>query len=517
MASATPPEGDQPGVDLQTKGLEAISYAEADIDKANFIRSLPDPAPGDEPGIHGVRNLRDPVTGEIVQKVVPWIDLSSTQRGEFVLENYIPGIEVSAGRKVPAPNNPAYEFDDPTDPENLRFFNWGHDISPRVINGAFMDIEVRKEKEVAVIGVNLGGTIMMELKEQGLVPTGQIGSLFEKHLEKTFPDCACRSFVFPKAKITQGSEANYGIDSSQIEIDFIADVAIAMTCIWNELTEKERRSFAGFVVSMGTDTCVEVMTILKTMLGPDCPFSVVAVGAMKPIGVKGSDGKYNFKNAFRDLLTLRKRGLSVIGLRVEGGLYDPSKTRKISEKMNPSFQGEKLINSRTGETARTAKPDRFRKVSDEDFKKPYNKTRAFRGVDEVMTIKSSVSKDQFRLMREVRSSESQAILVETYASFTQAMKDLRAITNGAKGRPIFYVNQVLGGSIDQAYEVAHELKKHGIVPLAMTTETARAKLNLAIRLFGNDRQKIVDYMEGKTIEDLQEGTGYAVAETLESA
>lgn len=356
---------------------------------------------------------------------------------------------------------------------------------------------------------------MMEQTKRGLVPTGQIQEKFEFHLERYFPKCVVRSFVFPKAKTGKDAEASYGLDSSQLEIDFLADAAIAMTCTWNELAEKERKAFPGFVISIGTDTCVEAMTILKTMLGPDCPFSVIAVGSMKPMDDQDSDGLTNFKSAFHDLIDLHERGLSVVGLRVEGGLYEPLKTRKISDKLRSSFQGERIIDSQNGEIAKTADESKFRRTKPEDLQKPYTTAIPFRGADEVNFIKSTISKDPFRLENDVKNSDTKAILVEAYPSFTQAMKDLAAIERGAKGRPIFYVNQVLGGSVDQEYEVAKELVKRGVHPLSMTAECARARLNLAIRFFGNDQQKIVDFMtKSDEVEDLKKNTHKKVEAVL---
>lgn len=483
------------------EALQVAAPTSVMLAKSRFISMLPPAPEGSTPGFRNIRSLRDPVTGAISTRIVPWID---PQTDAMILENYIPGIEVSAGRKLQNPDNPGYEFDDPTDPENLRFFTWRLNIYDRVIATVFREIDMRPDKNVGIIGINLGGTIMMESNEAGmLVPKGQIQDKFKQHVEVDHPDCVCQSFAFPRSKTTSDAAESYGIDSSQLEIDFIADIAIAMTCIWNDLTEKEKHQFAGFVITVGTDTCVEAMTILKTMLGPNCPFSVVAIGAMKPMEETGSDGLENFKSAYDDLLSLRERGLTTFGLRVEGGLYDPTKTRKISDKLHTSFQGEKLIDSTKNETAKTASAANFRATKNEDFAQPYLETKAFRGTDDVLFIKSTISKDPFRLTHEVMESDTQAILVETYPSLTQAMKDMQAILRGANGRPIFYVNQVLGGSVDQDYEVAHRLKEHGINVLDMTAETARAKINLALRLFGKDSQKIIDVVTGTGVQALK--------------
>lgn len=479
------------------------------VSRANFVANLPDPEQKKNKYRSGL--VKNPLTGEIVRKDLPWLDHG------IVLENYVPEIQVSEGRKIVFANS-GWEFDDPTDPENLRFFEWG-DINHRVISDIFRRIDddqkesdwtkrvgiilARKKmdgplKDVGIIGIGLGGTIMMEHNSGVLVPTGTIEKHFEKHVEHAMPNCMVRSFSFPRAKNTMDAEGAYGVDSSQLEIDFIADVAIAMTCAWNELNEQERRAFAGFVVATGTDTCVEAITLLKLMLGPNCPFSVIAVAAMKPMEDEGSDGLENFRNAFQDLLKLRDRKLKVVGLRVDGGLFNPTKTRKFDDKLSekPTFQGEKYIDSIRRETAKTADEKTFQKVNDEDFGKPFTEAMVFRGTDEVLFVNSSMSKDPFRLAKSVRESDTKAILVETYASCTQAMKDLAAILSGANGRPIFYVNQVLGGSVNQSYEVAHELSRRGIHLIGMTEEAARAKINLAIRLFGNDSEKIVNFVTG---------------------
>jgi L-asparaginase/Glu-tRNA(Gln) amidotransferase subunit D len=492
------------------------------VSKADYLENLED---GDENSICCPigyysrafvvsRRFQNPLTGEVVVKWLPWVD---DEDNAIVLSEYISGLELSEGRQIVFDSNSDYVFEDPMDKDNLRFFNWDA-MDARVISGVFGEIGWRKEKEAAladeyvgVIGVNFGGTVMMEETAEGLVPAGMIQFRFKDHLQKDFPKCSTLSFALPKTKTTRGSECSHGVDSSQLEIDFIADTAIAMTCIWNELTPKERREFAGFVLSVGTDSSVETMAILKTMLGPDCPFSVVGFGSMLPMGEKESDALENFRAAYDDLITLRERGLKVVGMRMEGGLYDPLKTRKVSDTLGPSFQGYKYIDSTAQERAGTVNAERFLNVEDSDFESPFESTKAFRGIDEVKYMKSKVSSGPFRLEQEVADSEHQAILVAVYPSFTQAMNDLEYIKKGAKGRPVFYVNQVLGGSIDQAYAVAKELKKHGIHPVAMTEEAATAKINLAVRLFGNDHRKIVDFVtknnyvgeqsEGFTVEN----------------
>lgn len=484
------------------------------VELADLVANLPDADPDTHPYDRKTGFLRNPLTKINSRKFLPWMDRDDHS---LVFEKYVPGIEVSRGRKISPRDNPSEELDDPTDPENLRFFNWG-DIEGRVINTIFREIEMsRGGKNMGIVGINFGGTIMMDRTERGLVSEGQVQEKFEFHLERYFPKCIVRSFVFPKAKPTKDAEGSWGLDSSQMEIDFLSDAAIAMTCAWNDLTEEERKVFPGFVISIGTDTCVEAMSLLKTMLGPNCPFSVVAVGAMKPMEDQDSDGFANFKSSFHDLIDLHARGLSVIGLRVEGGLYEPTKTRKVADKLGNSFQGERIIDTEKGETAKTADDSKFRKRKPEDLHRPYTETVAFRGADEVDFIKSGISTNPFRLASSLSNSDAKAFLIGTYASFTQSMKDRVAISRGARGRPIFYVNQILGGSVDQDYEIAKELIKHGVYPLKMTAECARAKLNLAIRLFGDNHQKIIDYMtKSEEVEGLIKGVSDGVDNTLGS-
>lgn len=212
------------------------------VDKADFIENLPNPTPG----ARGVRELRNPLTGEVKEKIVPWWD---QEKGVYLLAEYRAGLRVLKGDKIQYQHNPDQEFDDPADDKNQEFL-----LDPDMaINTTFsqMDTErrvVRTEystgpkarlvggrrngKDTAIIGVNLGGTIMMESTPDGLVPSKLgIGEVFKKHLRSSFKNCAVSSFAFKKNKPTQDSPEAYGIDSSQMEIDFIGDLAVSMVSI----------------------------------------------------------------------------------------------------------------------------------------------------------------------------------------------------------------------------------------------------------------------------------------------
>lgn len=463
--------------------------------KADLVANLPDS--DQRPRLGRSRQFRNPLTGDIVVKEAPWLD----ERG-IVMEDYVPGIEVSLGRKIAYNHNPDEEFDDPGDNDNLRFLSWISDIG-RAITTAFRDLgrpqrmltaRAREElKDTGIIGVNLGGTIMMEQTPDGLVPTGTILDAFKEYCSERFPNIDLGSFSFPKTRPTAESPDAYGMDSSQMEIDFIGDMALAMTAIWNSLPSDRKKAFAGFVITLGTDTSVEAVTLLKMMLGPNCPFSVIAVGAMKPMGQESSEGPANFQKAIEHLNTLHKQGLATIALRVEGGLYEPSKTHKKSDQIAAAFQGAKLIDTEQFETVEKV-ADRFYSVPEYAYEQDYTGTVVMRGPTLVKDISSKISRDPMELEEEIAKSSAQAILVKAYPSFTTAMNAQNAILRGAKGRPVFYINPIQGGKIEHDYEVAKTLAKQGVHSLQLTEHAAEAKLNYALRVFSNDPQKIVDFM-----------------------
>lgn len=249
------------------------------------------------------------------------------------------------------------------------------------------------------------------------------------------------------------------------------------------------------MVAVGSDTAVQFMTLLKMMLGPDCPFSVIAVAAMKPLTEEGSEGLPNFRKAFEHITKLHELGMTAIALRVEGGLYDPTRTQKVKDDVAAAFKGAKYVDTEQFEkVAQVDNRRHFRRRTEEDLEGPYEGAIVLRGTGQVKTIHSEVSMDPFEMKREIRHSSAKAFLVETYPSFTQATNIQKAILEGAGDRPIFYINSIPGGSTDHEYEIAKSLVKQGVYPLALTAHAARAKLNYAIQLFGNNREQIVDFM-----------------------
>lgn len=486
------------GKDLADAPEWVSAYQTALTKKADFLMRLDDPAEQEGGYSAGARNFRNPVTGEIVRKMAPWYDDGNS----LILEEFVPGLLVSDGRQISYKHNPEQQFDDPSDPNNFRFLCYAN--TRRAALNAFSKAKpprdgqpyVPLEGSTSIVGANMGGTIMMAKGEGGgLEPSGEIGRVFDKHFQNTFPTCFVASFALPPMRNRKEDKASYGIDSSQMEIEFMADVAIAMTTTWNEYFPEERRAFGGFIVSLGSDTCAYDLSLLKMMLGPNCPFSVIGVVSIKPFGEEGSEGPNSFLKAIEELETLKNNRLTTVGLRAEGGLYEPTRSRKMKDsEADESFVGKKIIDTNAFEKIADHK-DRFYAVKDEDYEKPYIGTLVLRGESRVKTISSEVSKDPFELEEEISRSNADVILVEAYASLTQAMNMQRAILRGAKGRPVFYVNSVLGGAIDHLYGPARALAEEGLAfPIGLTSHAAKAKLEYAVRLFGKDKQKIIDFM-----------------------
>lgn len=493
------------GIQTEEKPPWIVSFQSTETEMADYIANMPDPEPETEPGVKAVRNLKNPITGAVVTKKVPWIN------GGIVLDQYRSGLEISQGAKVAYEHNPNTQFDKPGDLDNLRFLD-----SNRVMFAAnsfeeisyYQQYPMRTPREgipdTVFVGINLGGTIMMRNGAEGLVPDGQIGQTFDTHFQKRFPRTRVKSFSFPRTKLSKDSQPSYGIDSSQIEMDFIADIANSMICIWNDLKPEERKVFGGFLICTGTDTAVEALSYLKMMLGPDCPFSVIAVGAMKPLEEEGSEGTNSFLKAIEELSELKKNQVTAFGFRAEGGLYDPTKSVKVSNKIAAAFKGAKILDTDNFDTVESATKDgKFRKKTESDLTSEYQGALLLRGPSQILSIGSEISPNLFELERMVRNSGSKAILIETLASFTKPLNAIEAIKRGAKGRPVFCVNPLSEGAINDDYQAAKELLKRGVFPITVTTHAARAKLNYAIQLFGADHQKIIDFMTKNNFVDEQ--------------
>lgn len=394
------------------------------------------------------------------------------------------------------------QFEDPLDLDNLRI------IDPEAVKKAFEDLveAAKKEpgKKLAII-IGTGGTISMGVESGSLVPKLNVNEIMGKAGDVA-KDFASSSLSLPKL-----------IDSSQMEIDYVADIAIAMTWIKKKIEKDTTYTdrFSGFMVCHGTDTCVQSQTYLSFMLGPDCPFNVFYVVAQKTAEDKGTDVGANVALAFQALKKFHgKNGLfGVCAGGTSGAVFNGSTSKKIDDKKINLLQdyregGPTYTPSEPNENLRfRVKKDIYEKELTRDGKERQLRqlTLILRGYSVANTIPSDMGNNPATYEAFVRECTERFIIIDTFGSFTANKKIVDAIMRAAEdtGKLVFATNPLPRGDTGHAYADAQYLVQRGVIPLKMLKHAAFAKLLWADAVFGADIMRIIKFMTNNVFCDEQ--------------
>lgn len=456
---------------------------------------------GQQEGIYynGIRDQQiDPKTGDLYPWWVPTDIDGNSGSIEFDPDLFDPSYEYKPRGKIfKIPTNREQVFEDPFDLENLRF------IDPADVKKAYDDLIIdagKNPEKLLTVLVGTGGTISMT-KQAGNVLKPILNT---KQIMATAGDAANQfvtsTFSLPKL-----------IDSSQMEIDYAADMAIAMSWLFNKFQSEHAElldKFTGFIVTHGTDTAVQSQTYLSFMLGANCPFNVFYVVAQKTVDDNPSDVGENMKLALdvSEKFGYEGRHRGVHGICAggeKGGLFNGPTSLKISDRdiklLQDHNDGGPLVDF-SGDVP----------VVNSKF------YRSMRSYSEIATdrVESAWVPLVLRgesVMRELRAREGNSaktdkivvqtvlerfIVIETFGSFTVNKKNLDAVVQEARtrGKLVFAVNPFPNGSTEHNYAATRELAEQGVIPLRMLAHAAAAKLLWAHSVFGNDNAKIIKFM-----------------------
>lgn len=395
------------------------------------------------------------------------------------------------GETIRFNSNPDHEIESPFDLNNLRF------IDPEEVTRAYdnvvQDAKEKPDKPICIL-IGTGGTISMAKEMGALKPKFTPMELVKMAGKKE--KYAMAEVIFPTA-----------IDSSQMEIDYVADLAIAMSWLYAKIeNEKLCQNFGGFIVTHGTDTGAQSQTYLSMMLGSNCPFNVFYVVSQRTTEMEDSDALDNLKSVLdlsKKLLGKKyPRGIHGIWAGGKfGRLHNGPTTRKISDKDIDLYKDhgsdDGLIRkTRFGFDAQLDfyhRRDRCKKTYGGDKWRPL----ILRGHNIVQELNSDLGDDPQKYADEITRSDAQFFIIKTFGSFTANRKIVDAIVKAARanGKLIFAVNPFPEGSVEHQYADAQYLTAQGIVPLKMLAHAAYAKLLWAYRAFGKDAKwKILKFM-----------------------
>lgn len=410
-----------------------------------------------------------------------WFD----EKWNFSPVDYDPSAKhTSKWRTFSLKSNPEHKIEDPFDLNNLRFF------SPNQVQEALDDINyitLNNAKKEIVCMIWTWWTIASFLDEDWKVkPWLSIPYLLEYSgwwLQKRF---TLTCVQFPTL-----------IPSSQMEIDYMADIVIVMSYIFKNITHEAKELFAWFMVTHWTDTLSLSATYVNAMLWANYPFSVAFVWSQKTIDDQFTDVGINFSfwlHMLSKLRLARKYMVFVCMWWHAGWAYIPAATIKISDTEANAFGSpwrKKIMDSSDfiSHWINTNFYDyKERERTVEDTFQPI----IFRWYVPLSTITAKVWADPDKLYTYVKNLNELAIILVTYWSFSFNYKQINAIMKAAKENNtiVMAVNPFPNWKTDHLYEETYFLIESWIIPIHSLEHAVYAKVKWAQTVFWNDLNKI---------------------------
>lgn len=408
-----------------------------------------------------------------------------SEKGGFNPRAYDPGAyHVIKGRVLALPESGRIVAEDPSDPKNLRFVT---KVQLDDFLGQLEQLARRPKIERVLAMIATGGTIAMYLRGQELIPGLNTSYLVEHaggHISENF---GVTGMEFPRL-----------LDSSEVEIDYLADLVLVQYCIWQLASPVLRSKLCGVVITHGTDTMENSSANMAMMLGPDCPFSVAMICAQKTPAEFLSDAGVNVLYGMQCVAEFSRAGLPntfVYAGGTEGGAYAAAGVIKISDRRIAAFD------SPAHPSLVSASDAGFRGIQS-SFLREYKRREALwrpiplRGYFPVKVIAPKQGDDPWELIKELWNSSAPYVVIQALGGFTINPKQLHAIMEVTKHKKqlVFAANPFPGGSTDYQYGPANLLRDSGVHIVHMLPPALKAKLLLAHRLFAGDLELVVAFI-----------------------
>jgi len=434
----------------------------------------------------------------------PWIQDEGkyfSDEGIFNPTAYDPAAQYDIqGESHNLASNPEQNQEDPFDLDNLRFIDKAR-VKNLLTKLEGLAAEITEEgngKEiVAMIGT--GGTIAMTKVDGELKPTLDPNFLLKYAggaLDERF---SVSSTEFPTP-----------IDSSEQEFDYEADLVIAMSWMWKNMSDQLKKVFSGFLITHGTDTMGGGANSVSMMLGPNCPFSAGFVGAQKTTEDRYSDVGVNVKNAFETLEDLKKhdkvaRFVYMGG--TGGGAFHPSGVMKFDDTRVDAFNAPlhgKIADASNFGLAGVI--DRFGRrymeaIEREGTRDDFQPT-ILRGYSPIIDVTPKIGTDPQKIYEQImRDKTAIAVLLTTFGSYTANPKIREAIAIAAEKteKIVLGANPFPGGSTDHSYGPAQALRDSGAHPVSTLPDATAAKLFLGSQVFGKNREMLIKFLTENSI------------------
>lgn len=435
-----------------------------------------------------------------------------------------PGAEYKPkGTTYELESNPGHALENPFDLRNLRFIN------PELIVGAVERLDRTAENGLpGVCVIATGGTIASKRVEGVTKPGLDLDFLFDfagRQLEQTWN----------RASVSMPTL----IDSSQMKMDYDADVVIAMSYIWRKMSARAKEHFQGFLITHGTDTMAPSATRIAMMLGSNLDFSVGIVGSQLSVDNKNNEIPDNLSrtlNVLSELDAVKKHSVFVYMGGSAGAAFHPAGVLKISDTAIAGFDSPaipkiydvadtrfaKLVLPFLDTSKRDHRVDRFQPtivrgwINSLDLSAamdiPEERLRRLFGglsreqqltFDKITNRLTEEEAEQLRAMMGFLRPEDRAIFAETYGSFTFDEGQVDILSEGVrkKGMLWFATNPFPTGQVHD-YASAKYMVDKGAVPVHMLRHSAAVKLKIGEAVYGYtdaSKEKLRAFLTANTL------------------
>jgi L-asparaginase/Glu-tRNA(Gln) amidotransferase subunit D len=285
-------------------------------------------------------------------------------------------------------------------------------------------------------------------------------------------------------------------DSSQLEINDVADLSILISYIWKHMWDNLKYSFSWFLVIHWTDTMPNSSNYLAMMLWDKTPFNVVHTWAQKPIWFWYNDAESNVTDSLHLLKILKNNNISDFFTVMWWVALQTVWITKIDD-TNAKAMWTNLHKEVINFWALPDENYKFdinyrRKWNDKDFS-----PNVFRWINSVLRVTSDMSANIEQILISMTLDSTKAILITTYWASTADINVIKAIWEYAKkvNMLVFSTSPVNAKPNNDTYESSNSLKEYWITPLYMTNHSANAKIILAFALFWKENpQQIISFI-----------------------
>lgn len=371
-------------------------------------------------------------------------------------------------------------IENPYDLRNLRLIDPAEVIRcVKDLNNLKLDLLKNPDLKL-LFAIATGGTIASIIEEERIVIGMDMSKIFDYVGRGIDKEWKAVTLSFPEL-----------IDSSQMDVNFNADMAIAISYVIKNLDPFVLSKLRGVLVAHGTDTMAPSGARLANMLGPNVPVPVGVTGSQAGMGNKLNEISGNVYNTLLVLDRMYEEDLQSVFMYMGGDsgyAYLPTGAVKASDtKKREAFKAESSpVIIEADDVSKSETPlvlpfaRRVKAVRNRNLD-PFQPT-IFRGPLNSRTYDAQMDypRSEIERMVGVYADEVDMVIAKTYGTFTFPRRQADSLMKAANERDmlVFATSPFALGKIGRYVDALYLIKK-GAVPSEMLTHALVAKGMLA--------------------------------------